>query len=325
MRRLMELAGRRWPRLGASAAEPAHRGTKDAMTMAAKTAPPLPAAEPALAPQGQTVPPAGAAPAGPGVPAARDATGIADAGAGPAPHRGRVDPRADAVADADPDVAAAADTDADPYATDPAQQIWDMDLGLDEAETRPDPVADPPPVTRGLAAPATERACRQPADADTAPPPPRGGRPKTRILGFHAGALDPDPMAGPIRSPAAQAQFPAGWLVVVDGPGRGCAFTVSAGVSTIGRDADQSISLDHGDQSISRHNHASVAYDDEQNKFFIGHGGKSNVVRRNGDPVLSTEELSDGDRIRIGRTTLRFVALCTADFTWHTAEDGDDG
>ena len=59
-----------------------------------------------------------------------------------------------------------------------------------------------------------------------------------------------------------------------------------------------------------------IAYDAEQNRFFLGHGNKSNIVRRNGMPVLSTEEIVNGDTIRIGKTSLRFVALCGPDFRW---------
>ena len=66
-----------------------------------------------------------------------------------------------------------------------------------------------------------------------------------------------------------------------------------------------------------------VAYDDEQRRFFMGHGGKANLVRLNDMPVLSTEALSDGDTIRIGETTLKFVALCGPDFSW-TGEEGTD-
>jgi pSer/pThr/pTyr-binding forkhead associated (FHA) protein len=91
----------------------------------------------------------------------------------------------------------------------------------------------------------------------------------------------------------------------------------------IGRGDDQVIRLDFGDNSISRNNHAAVAYDEEQNKFYIGHGGKSNIIRRNARPVLSTEELHHADLIRIGETTLRFVALCGSDFKWQTLE-GDN-
>ena len=50
--------------------------------------------------------------------------------------------------------------------------------------------------------------------------------------------------------------------------------------------------------------------------FFLGHGGKANLVRLNGRPVLSTEEIRSENTIRIGETTLRFVALCGRDFSW---------
>ncbi|MBF9035448.1 FHA domain-containing protein [Rhodobacterales bacterium HKCCE2091] len=154
--------------------------------------------------------------------------------------------------------------------------------------------------------------------------PGKGRRAKTRILGFHSQEIATDPFAAaePAEPGHVHGWFPAGWIVVVEGPGRGASFTVSTSVSTIGRGEDQAICLDFGDQSISRQHHAAVAYDSEQNKFFIGHGGKSNVVRLNGTPVLATEELSNGDLIRIGKTTLRFIAFCGGDFAW--GEPGDE-
>ena len=39
-------------------------------------------------------------------------------------------------------------------------------------------------------------------------------------------------------------------------------------------------------------------------QFFLGHGGKANLVRLNDKPVLSTEEVSSSDLIRIGETSL---------------------
>jgi hypothetical protein len=170
-----------------------------------------------------------------------------------------------------------------------------------------------------------EEQTRQKAQAATsggsAPALQDGGRAKTRIIGFHAADLEPGVFDAPQSAPTAPGQFPTGWIVVVDGPGRGASFAISAGVSSIGRESDQSICLDFGDMSISRQSHALIAYDEEQNKFFIGHGGKSNLVRLNGNPVLSTEDLSGGDHIRIGKTTLRFIAFCGPDFTWGGDED----
>ncbi len=97
------------------------------------------------------------------------------------------------------------------------------------------------------------------------------------------------------------------------------------GVTNIGRGEDQTARLDFGDSSISRSNHAAVAFDDEQGKFFLGHGGKSNLVRLNGNPVLSTEELTNGDQIRIGETTLKFIGLCDESFTWTDKSDDIEG
>jgi hypothetical protein len=151
------------------------------------------------------------------------------------------------------------------------------------------------------------------------------GRVKTRLLGFQAPDDAPQDVFEAAKTASAdnKTQFPVGWIIVIDGPGRGTCYTMFNGVSQIGRGEDQAVRLDFGDTSISRNNHAAVAFDDEQGKFFLGHGGKSNLVRLNGKPVLSTEELSNGDEVRIGETTLKFVALCGEDFTW--AEDATEG
>jgi len=177
------------------------------------------------------------------------------------------------------------------------------------------------PKTIKVPAPAAGRATRQ------------AGRVKTRLLGFNT-AQDsaPDPFDNPqsqksggsAQIPAQNsAMYPVGWMVVADGPGRGHAFTLFDGVSQIGRGEGQAIRLDFGDNSISRSSHAAIAYDGEQQAFFLGHGGKANLVRLNGNPVLSTEKLSNGAQIRIGETTLRFVALCGNEFDWGSCQDDD--
>lgn len=151
-------------------------------------------------------------------------------------------------------------------------------------------------------------------------------RAKTRLLGFNRDTeAEGDPFMQVADSTATpqREKFPVGWLVIVDGPGTGSAFSIFAGASMIGRGEGQMIRLNFGDNSISRQNHAAIAYDEEVNKFYIGHGGKSNIIRRNARPVLSTEELHHADQLRIGETTLRFVALCGSDFQWNSSEHGD--
>ncbi len=141
---------------------------------------------------------------------------------------------------------------------------------------------------------------------------------KTRLLGYEH--LEDDAVTTFDKAekvvPTARAMFPVGWVVVAEGPGRGTCFTLEAGMSQIGRGEDQAIQLDFGDNSISRTNHAAIVYDTETHDFLLGHGGKKNIVRLNGKPVISNETLVSGDEVVIGETKLRFTALCTADFNW---------
>lgn len=214
---------------------------------------------------------------------------------------------------------------------------------LDDVRPAPEPApaqgsataATPPPHAEVPPAPADPGADPVDLSGFELPPPAAGrsaaraGRARTRLIGFGQPA---DPAVDPFArdEPAAPAVaaapgFPVGWLVVIDGPGRGAHFTLSNGVSQIGRGADQSVRLDFGDTSISRTGHALLAFDDEQGKFFLGSGGKVNIVRLNGKPLLSTEEIANDDTIRIGETTLRFVAFCGPEFTWSRDRPDADG
>ncbi len=197
------------------------------------------------------------------------------------------------------------------HGTTSKRQIWDIEAD-EGAPADPRPESTAAPVHDRV--PPTQRR-REPTPSIDASSAPGGGRAKTRILGFHAQELDVDAF-GTAEKANKGPQLPAGFLVVIDGPGRGAYFAVSTSVSAIGRGSDQDIALDFGDESISREGHASVVYDEEQNLFFLGHGNKANVVRRNGTPVLTTEELIHGDLIRIGKTSLRFHAFCGEEFTW---------
>jgi hypothetical protein len=161
----------------------------------------------------------------------------------------------------------------------------------------------------------------------------RSTRTKTRVLGFEPQAAAVVPLFDEGRmdgfaeagGKASVVQFPTGWLVVKAGPGRGTAFALSQGVSQIGRGSDQTVALEFGDMAISRQNHAAIAYDGGTHQFHLGHGGKSNLVRLNGKPLLSTEVVRDGDEIQIGETTLLLKVLCTPSFNWSASDAGGDG
>jgi hypothetical protein len=191
------------------------------------------------------------------------------------------------------------------------------------------------PATRSIWDIEDEAPKRAPAPALSDAAPRRPTRTKTRVLGFEAqpSAVVPlfeGPDGSPIPPvPAAPGKgyvmFPAGWLVVKDGPGKGASFALSQGVSQIGRGIDQTVALDFGDMAISRQNHAAIAYDPASHQFHVGHGGKSNLVRLNGHPLLSTESAGDGDEIQIGETTLILKVLCTPEFNWSSYEAEGDG
>jgi len=189
---------------------------------------------------------------------------------------------------------------------------------------REEPAASTPaPAPAG---PEAEEAKSAPQAAPKAPEKRRVGRVKTRLLGFeHASKpgvnlFEPSAVAEAAdetpSEQAAQPHFPVGWLVVIDGPGRGTSFALHAGMSQIGRGEDQAVSLDFGDTTISRNNHAAIVYDVETHTFLMGHGGKANVVRLNSKPLICTEEVKNTDLIRIGETTLRLVVFCNAEFNW---------
>ncbi|MGB7334695.1 MAG: FHA domain-containing protein [Salaquimonas sp.] len=115
-------------------------------------------------------------------------------------------------------------------------------------------------------------------------------------------------------------ELAAGWLVITEGPGRGCTREIYYGMNSIGRGQNERISLDFGDTAISREAHAYIVFDEKQLDFYIQHGGKSNLVRLNGAPVLAPQELKRGDEIEIGSSKLLFVPLCGEDFKWEKSE-----
>ena len=193
----------------------------------------------------------------------------------------------------------------------------------------PEPVAEAPeapaePVEAEQVAAESEQDTQPEPLAAPAPAEDRRSRVKTTFLGFERAdthVQDLMESAEPVaKTEAAQETFPVGWLVVTSGPGRGSSVTLTEGLMQIGRNDDQAIQLDFGDTGISRSNHAVIAYDPEDRKCYLGHGGKANLVRLNGKPVLSTIALSNGDSIRISETSIRFMAFCDDGFDWRDAD-----
>lgn len=114
-----------------------------------------------------------------------------------------------------------------------------------------------------------------------------------------------------------------GWLVVVEGPGKGRAVPLGYGSNSIGRGVTDRIKLDFGDDQISRSSHAVVTYDPRGRKFYVQHGGGTNLTYLGDQPVLAPAELPALSHIGIGHTVLRFVPLCGAKFDWQDTEGNE--
>ena len=113
--------------------------------------------------------------------------------------------------------------------------------------------------------------------------------------------------------------LPVGWLVIVEGPGRGYAAALQTGLNRIGRDKSEQVALDFDDREISRMDHFRVNYNRMSRKFHIlpGQGAEVWLKRDAIDAVLEKEALHSGDLITVGKTTLRFVPFCGDSFDWH--------
>lgn len=118
-----------------------------------------------------------------------------------------------------------------------------------------------------------------------------------------------------------------GWVVVIDGPGQGISLPLGNGNNSLGRGSNQRVALDFGDANLSRDSHATITYDPRGRKFYLHSGGNStNLTYLEGAgttiPVLAPVVLENGQHLRLGNTTLKFVALCGDGFGWDAADAG---
>ncbi len=112
-----------------------------------------------------------------------------------------------------------------------------------------------------------------------------------------------------------------GWVVVIKGPGQGRAVKLGYGQNSIGRGRTERVSLDFGsnsDSQISRSKHAIITYDPKSKKYYVqtGAGDSVNLTYIGDTPVLVPTEITGGEHIVMGDTTLRFVAFCGEEFDW---------
>lgn len=168
---------------------------------------------------------------------------------------------------------------------------------------------------RDTSGPAPHSSPNQGAPSAGSSVPPAGGNPgKTRLAGTGASSPTEDTVQQEIQSGAEDPV--SGWLVVVDGPGRGRYAAVGVGRNSVGRDASERVSLDFGDGSISRQGHIVITYDHRGRQFFVQPGQGQNLTYIDDKPILDTVPLVSGTELAVGGSRLKFVAFCGPDFDW---------
>ena len=144
---------------------------------------------------------------------------------------------------------------------------------------------------------------------------------KTRIIGGRRGQEGQRDMPERAEKADGMDDPVVGWLAIVEGPGKGNALQLGYGSNAIGRGETARVNLDFGDDQISRGGHAIVTYDPRGKKFYVQHGGGTNLTYLDDQPVLIPIELPALSHISIGNTVLRFVPLCGEEFDWQNPEE----
>lgn len=106
-----------------------------------------------------------------------------------------------------------------------------------------------------------------------------------------------------------------GWLVCIEGYDKGKDYKLKTEKNFIGRTPEMDIYIE-GDNSISRKNHAIIAYNPKNRKFVITPGEGTGIVYVNNEAVYSPLELISFNVIEMGTSKFVFVGLCGDEFDW---------
>lgn len=112
--------------------------------------------------------------------------------------------------------------------------------------------------------------------------------------------------------------LPCGWLVELEGAGKGRSHLIAEGYNTIGSDPMADIFLPDDPQLPPRA--AVLGYDDRFGLFSFGPCGGRMPVRVNDRMILDAAVLQPYDILEVGTTRLLFHPLCGSHFRWQTEE-----
>ncbi len=106
-----------------------------------------------------------------------------------------------------------------------------------------------------------------------------------------------------------------GWLVCIEGKDKGKDYRIEAKNNTIGRSESMDICIS-GDDTISRENHARLAYDVKHNAFHLVPAESTNSIYLNDEPVYIPTKLNEDDVIEFGESKFVFIPFCDDKFNW---------
>lgn len=101
----------------------------------------------------------------------------------------------------------------------------------------------------------------------------------------------------------------------IEGADKGKDFRIWAKNNTVGRSEKMDICI-KGDTTISRENHARLAYDGKHNNFHLIPAENTNNIYLNDEPVYLPTMLKSYDVIELGDSKFVFVPFCNEKFTW---------
>lgn len=106
-----------------------------------------------------------------------------------------------------------------------------------------------------------------------------------------------------------------GWIVCIEGKNKGKSYNLYSRQNSIGRGHENDVVIE-GDSTISRENHARIAYDERHNAFTLIAKESINNIYLNNEPVYVPTILSAYDVIEFGESKFMFVPFCSDRFMW---------
>jgi hypothetical protein len=106
-----------------------------------------------------------------------------------------------------------------------------------------------------------------------------------------------------------------GWLVCIEGDGRGRDYRVKTERNFIGRSPSMDICIE-GDDAISREKHAILSFNPKNLRFSFAPGDGRGLIYHNGDEVNQPVELQPYDLLEMGASKFMFIPFCGEKFRW---------